>query len=174
MHTAQCARCALRLGMGVEANERVDSNKSQRTRHMNDSVQTEAGRGWTYFEVSEEECSVIVHGSHRYFLLQITEDRAAFVSDTCPHRGGPLHMGAWDSSCAKIRCPWHKLSWSPQALGTRMVPAIRRGQRWSLVLPQVEAQPYPLRRKVVGPNGDSPAARGRGALSVNAALATLE
>jgi nitrite reductase/ring-hydroxylating ferredoxin subunit len=129
---------------------------------MNDSVQVYAARDWTYFDVSEEECSVIVHGSRRYFLLRITENRKAFVADTCPHRGGPLHMGAWDSSCSKIRCPWHKLSWGLKALGARVVPAIRRGQRWSVVLPKAETQPYKLRRKVVGPNVNAPGAIAHG------------
>jgi hypothetical protein len=49
---------------------------------------------WAYFDVSEDECSVIVHGDRRYFLLRISKHRTAFVADACPHRGGPLHRFA--------------------------------------------------------------------------------
>ena len=110
---------------------------------------TDTSPHWTYFEISEDDCSVIVHGDRRYFLLRIGGDRTAFVADACPHRGGPLHMGSWDSSCAKIRCPWHKQSWAIEALLHRVLPAIRQGQHWSVVLPAARGRPYKLKRKVV-------------------------
>jgi nitrite reductase (NADH) small subunit len=104
---------------------------------------------WAYFDVSEDECSVIVHGDRRYFLLRISKHRTAFVADACPHRGGPLHMGSWDSSCSKVRCPWHRHAWGLEALGSRVLPAIRRGRQWSVVLPDSRARPYKLKRRVV-------------------------
>lgn len=104
---------------------------------------------WTYFDLSEDDCNVIIHGDRRYFLFKIADDRKAFVSDGCPHRGGPLHMGSWDASCAKIRCPWHKYSWGEKAVSTRLIPAIRRGRQWSVVLPRAVARPYKIRTKIV-------------------------
>jgi nitrite reductase (NADH) small subunit len=120
---------------------------------MHESRESEEPR-WTYFDVSEDECSVIVHGDRRYFLLRISKNRRAFVSDACPHRGGPLHMGSWDLSCSKIRCPWHKHAWKPDALGIRTLPAIKRGRHWRVVLPGTQARPYKLRRRIVSQEMD--------------------
>lgn len=107
------------------------------------------GIRWVYFDVLEDECSVIVQGDARYFLLLMPGERKAYVSDVCPHRGGPLHMGSSDATCAKIRCPWHKYSWSTKALGARVAPAVRRGKCWSVALREAGGTPYKLNRKIV-------------------------
>jgi nitrite reductase (NADH) small subunit len=122
---------------------------------MHETHPVDTSSHWKFFDVSEDECSVIVHGDRRYFLLRVGEDRRAFVADACPHRGGPLHMGSWDASCSKIRCPWHKHSWGLDALRVRTLPGIRRGRRWSVVLPDARARPYPLKRRVVSPDHQS-------------------
>ncbi|NBD08492.1 Rieske 2Fe-2S domain-containing protein [Corallococcus sp. c25j21] len=45
-------------------------------------------------------------GGRRFFLLR-SSDELLLVASACPHRGGPLHLGTWDSQAGAIQCPWH-------------------------------------------------------------------
>lgn len=61
----------------------------------------------------------------------------------------PLHMGEWSAACGRLRCPWHKHTWTERALLARALTAVRSGTRWTVVLPAKEAfQPRLLRRPV--------------------------
>jgi nitrite reductase/ring-hydroxylating ferredoxin subunit len=53
----------------------------------------------------------------------------------CPHRGGPLHLGALDRDGNRLICPWHGRANSVTRLARTGVPAVRRGNRVTAVFP---------------------------------------
>jgi hypothetical protein len=53
---------------------------------------------------------------------------------TCPHRGGPLHLGAPASNGRRLVCPWHGGGVSLTRL-RKQIPAVRRGGTVTAVLP---------------------------------------
>lgn len=48
--------------------------------------------------------------SREYFILIMPEEVPILVKAQCPHRGGPLNLGALKKICGKfaIECPWHQ------------------------------------------------------------------
>jgi nitrite reductase/ring-hydroxylating ferredoxin subunit len=53
----------------------------------------------------------------------------------CPHRGGPLHLGAFERDGNRLICPWHGRANSVTRLVRTGVPAVRRGNRVTAVFP---------------------------------------
>lgn len=53
----------------------------------------------------------------------------------CPHRGGPLHLGAFELDGNRLICPWHGRANSVTRLIKTGVPAVRRGTRVTAVFP---------------------------------------
>lgn len=67
-----------------------------------------------YFTVNEE----------RFFFVDINKKRFA-IPDKCPHRGGPLSLGAICQNNESIQCPWHEARFRISALLKNEIPAVR-------------------------------------------------
>ena len=64
-------------------------------------------------------------GHNGYFLLQDALSRTFLVSNECPHRGGPLHLGCMSDDGAAVICPWHGTRVTLVSLLNSAVPAVR-------------------------------------------------
>jgi len=53
----------------------------------------------------------------------------------CPHRGGPLHLAKVEAQSYRLICPWHGKANSAKHAVRRGLPAVRRGDRVSIVFP---------------------------------------
>ncbi|MEU2118023.1 Rieske 2Fe-2S domain-containing protein [Streptomyces sp. NPDC016459] len=63
-----------------------------------------------------------------------TEAGGSVLAASCPHRGGPLHLGTPDADNRRLVCPWHERGTSLSRL-RRLVPAVRTGDTVTAVLP---------------------------------------
>lgn len=54
---------------------------------------------------------------------------------TCPHRGGPLHLATVEPGRSRLVCPWHGRAVSVGKAATRGLPAVRSGDRVTIVFP---------------------------------------
>lgn len=52
----------------------------------------------------------------------------------CPHRGGPLHLAAFDGG-SRLICPWHERATSVTRAARAGIPAVRRGRVVTAVFP---------------------------------------
>ena len=95
------------------------------------------GEGDNYVEV----------GGERFLVLRGSDGRCHAVSATCPHRGGPLHLGRVEESGKYIVCPWHKTKVSIARLLRGGLPTISNRGRVSVVVTgDGDASPYTYRR----------------------------
>ena len=69
-------------------------------------------------------------GDQRAFLLAPTGETPRIISARCPHRGGPLSLGAYDCRRRELRCPWHGQRHGADRLRLLALPAIRIGAAW--------------------------------------------
>lgn len=79
-------------------------------------------------------------GDAASYALVSVEGELLFLATSCPHRGGPLHLGevARDArGRAGLRCPWHGTFISVAQLRQTALPMVWRAQTGdaSLVLP---------------------------------------
>jgi nitrite reductase/ring-hydroxylating ferredoxin subunit len=74
-------------------------------------------------------------GDTPYFLLETGGGRRALVRDTCPHRGGPLHLACHDESGSKLICPWHEAKVAVSWLLGSAVPLVCAGNQAVAVFP---------------------------------------
>ena len=70
----------------------------------------------------------------RYFVLE-HEGRLFLVQDRCPHRGGPLSLGARSADQKRLVCPWHGSRIACAWLRRQSVPIVRRGTEITAYLP---------------------------------------
>lgn len=101
-------------------------------------------------------------GAQRAFLLAPPGDVPGIAAGRCPHRGGPLALGAFEPAGRRWRCPWHGQKHALSALQARSFPAIRRGDCWLVAIraddPRDEAICLTRRPAPSGqPPGPSPA-----------------
>jgi nitrite reductase/ring-hydroxylating ferredoxin subunit len=55
------------------------------------------------------------------------------VDSTCPHRGGPLHLGKVDPASGVITCPWHGIGTPCVRLKPVTYPTVRVRDRVSVI-----------------------------------------
>lgn len=79
-------------------------------------------------------------GAQRAFLLAPPDEGPAIVAGRCPHRGGPLALGAFEPAGRRWRCPWHGQKHPLSALQARSLPAIRRGNCWLVAIRKEESR----------------------------------
>jgi nitrite reductase (NADH) small subunit len=53
----------------------------------------------------------------------------------CPHRGGPLHLAKVEAESFRLICPWHGRANSATRAARHGPPAVRRGDRVTIVFP---------------------------------------
>ena len=74
----------------------------------------------------------------RYFVFE-HGDRLFLVRDLCPHRGGPLSLGARSADQKRLVCPWHGSRIACAWLRRQSVPIVRRGTEITAYLPDGDA-----------------------------------
>jgi nitrite reductase (NADH) small subunit len=92
-----------------------------------------------------EAASVVSAGDRRWFLLD-QDGGPLMVDGTCPHRGGPLHLGDVLADGSAVRCPWHDRCTGTRALRRKALPLVVRGRTATAVLPADADRPVPRRR----------------------------
>ncbi|MBW4503325.1 MAG: Rieske 2Fe-2S domain-containing protein [Scytonema hyalinum WJT4-NPBG1] len=81
----------------------------------------------------------LIHDDRRFFLISL--DNGIFlVTDNCPHRGGPLHLGYFDCQKSTIICPWHELVVSMNHLQQHAMPLVWRNDIAVAVLPEIKSK----------------------------------
>ena len=73
----------------------------------------------------------------RYFSFQ-RKGKNYVVEDRCPHRGGPLSLGAVEGP--KIICPWHGQRVCLDHLAKIALPSVRVNNHISIYINAVEEQ----------------------------------
>ena len=86
-------------------------------------------------EFDAREHNYLVVENEPYFVLHVSDAAFLVTRDRCPHRGGPLHLGAWDSQTRSLTCPWHGACLIEPVLARRAVPAVRRGSTITALFP---------------------------------------
>lgn len=90
-------------------------------------------------------------GEQRFLVLRAEGKGCYTISAKCPHRGGPLHLGAVEEGGHFLKCPWHKTRLSIPRLLDSGLPTISTGGRVSVVVtgPEAGETPHPCRRKTL-------------------------
>jgi nitrite reductase (NADH) small subunit len=73
-------------------------------------------------------------GSGAYVYAQ-TRHGEFVMPATCPHRGGPLHLAEFAGDSPRLVCPWHGHSSYVARWLHQGIPAVRRGNTVTAVLP---------------------------------------
>lgn len=92
-----------------------------------------------YLKVQEED----------YFLLRTSRHKCLVTRAACPHRGGPLNLGKWDSRTGSLTCPWHGMCLTTMALESRSVPTVRAEKTVTAIFPVPEDSPVERLKKMV-------------------------
>ena len=69
------------------------------------------------------------------FVYARTEHGEFVLPARCPHRGGPLHLAAFEAGGSRLVCPWHGRATSVSRHLKAGIPAVRRGTVVTAVLP---------------------------------------
>jgi Rieske [2Fe-2S] domain len=86
-------------------------------------------------ELDWPEHNAVIVGNDHYFTL-VRNGTVHVVASTCPHRGGPLHLGTVQGE--RLRCPWHGNTMRVDRLCHRSIPVVQRGNRVIAYLPASE------------------------------------
>ncbi len=114
-------------------------------------------------EFDSHEHNYLVVDEEPYFVLE-TGESFLVTRDRCPHRGGPLHLGAWNGRTKSLVCPWHGTCLMEPALNRRSVPAVRSGQNITAMFPVSDETACQFQKRMVIANDNakySPVAEGR-------------
>ena len=79
----------------------------------------------------------------RYFVFE-HGGRLFLVPDKCPHRGGPLSLGARSADQKRLVCPWHGSRIACAWLRRQSMPIVRRGTEITAYLPDPEDAATPV------------------------------
>lgn len=102
------------------------------------------------FRVSgANNCAVVVDTPYMYARTEL----GAFVLPVrCPHRGGPLNLATVEPARSRLICPWHERATSVTKALRRGMPAVRRADYVTTVLPAPGAATYELQHRPVSPD----------------------
>lgn len=72
------------------------------------------------------------------YVFLVRESGGVIVPSVCPHRGGPINLGACDDT--SVVCPWHHTRMRLPATGGRRAPHVfvRNGPVVTIVGPDVD------------------------------------
>jgi nitrite reductase (NADH) small subunit len=70
----------------------------------------------------------------------------------CAHRGGPLHLARFQPGTTRLVCPWHGRATSVTRALKAGIPAVRRGNSVTVVLPYDEGTEYTLQHRPLSPD----------------------
>lgn len=100
--------------------------------------------------LEDENDNFIEIDEDRYIVLRDVTHGCHTVSATCPHRGGPLHLGEVDTTGRFIVCPWHKNKTSLERLLSDGLPTVcSRGRVTVIVAADIKGTPHAYRRSTL-------------------------
>lgn len=85
------------------------------------------------------------------YMYARTEQGSCVLPVRCPHRGGPLNLATMRPGETRLVCPWHERSTSITKALRRGIPAVRRGDYVTTVLPESDEAEYELCHRPVSP-----------------------
>jgi nitrite reductase/ring-hydroxylating ferredoxin subunit len=85
------------------------------------------------------------------YMYARTELGSFVLPVRCPHRGGPLNLATLRPGETRLVCPWHERSTSVTKALRRGIPAVRRGDYVTTVLPAPDDAEYELGHRPVSP-----------------------
>lgn len=95
------------------------------------------------------EFNFLIAGDVSYFLFRFADGTLVLYNDCCDHRGGPLHLGHWDSDGKCLVCPWHSSKYSEKVLRSRAKPLIQRNGSVTAILDIDPSTPVRLIKKTI-------------------------
>ena len=105
-------------------------------------------------EFNFHEHNYLMVDEEPYFVLE-TGDNFLVTKDRCPHRGGPLHLGEWNSRTKSLVCPWHGTCLMEPALNRRSVPAVRTGVNITAMFPVSDETSLTFQKRIVIANDNA-------------------
>ncbi|MCY1018666.1 Rieske (2Fe-2S) protein [Pyxidicoccus sp. MSG2] len=78
-------------------------------------------------------------GAERYFLLDPGDGPTVLANGSCPHRGGPLHLGRMEDGTQAVYCPWHVRKVPLRHLQKTALPLVLRRDGAVAILPDTQA-----------------------------------
>jgi nitrite reductase (NADH) small subunit len=86
------------------------------------------------------------------YVYAATELGGFVLPARCRHRGGPLHLARLDLRRARLICPWHQCPTPVGRLPAEGLPAVRRGDVVTAVLPHPSGTPWRTEHRAVSPD----------------------
>ncbi|MFE0699540.1 Rieske 2Fe-2S domain-containing protein [Streptomyces sp. NPDC058872] len=102
----------------------------------------------TFAVEGRDNCVVLGDSSYVYAR---TEYGSFVLSTRCPHRGGPLNLAEFEPGRSRLVCPWHERATSVTKAIKAGLPAVRRGDRVTAVLPDQDGSDYTLEHRPLAP-----------------------
>ena len=68
------------------------------------------------------------------YFLKLHTYSTQLLPTTCPHRGGPLHMGETSGDGQSVICPWHDNAYKVCNLEKKSPPTVRVRNQFSTVV----------------------------------------
>lgn len=96
--------------------------------------------------LAAEGDNYIEFGDRRFLVLRSPGRGCHTIPAACPHRGGPLHLGAVEATGQFIVCPWHQTKVSVKRLLRGGLPTVASRGSVTVVLDGTEAA-YAYRRQ---------------------------
>ena len=106
-------------------------------------------------EIDSTEHNYLMVQQEPYFLLRTSPHQCLVTRAACPHRGGPLNLGKWDSRTNSLTCPWHGMCLTKMALESRSVPSVRSDNTITAIFPVPEDSPVERLHKMVITHDDT-------------------
>jgi Rieske Fe-S protein len=91
----------------------------------------------------------VVAGKAKFFLTSRDGRVFYLVSATCPHRGGPLHLGQLDACAGAIRCPWHDSAVPFERSIEHALPLVVRPGAAAAIVPATEEAPTVVEDRLI-------------------------
>ncbi|WP_407313582.1 Rieske 2Fe-2S domain-containing protein [Pseudomonas sp. nanlin1] len=76
--------------------------------------------------------------AQKTYFLKRHQYSTQLLPTTCPHRGGPLHMGEVTADGQSVICPWHDKAYKVCNLEKKSLPTVRVRNQISTVIGATE------------------------------------
>lgn len=97
------------------------------------------------FQVAGRKNCAVINGEP--FVYARTRRGSFVLGVRCPHRGGPLHLARLAPDGKHLICPWHGRATSVTRALAAGLPAVRQGDRVTVVFPHPPAANWRLEHR---------------------------
>lgn len=88
-------------------------------------------------EMNVNHSRYVAVGAEIYFLVRLPYS-THLLPTTCPHRGGPLHMGEMADDGQLLICPWHTSAYKVCNLEKKAPPVVRVRDQISAIIGEAD------------------------------------